>query len=180
MIYILTVDDYVCIDRYSVYFFGTKETGTLTAESMWHYTPETKAKIASRHMKKEFYSEGIDQIENARETEMSGGDVDLNQTEMLGGDVDLDQTEMLGGDVGLDQTLKEQVVVDRDEGGPDESQKSIFQIPGAKEAQHGKQNLGPPGLLTIKQNGKQRRKSCGSCESCLAPPCGECTPCKQK
>ena len=168
MIYILTVDDYVCIDRYSVYFFGTKETGTLTAESMWHYTPETKAKIASRHMKKEFYSEGIDQIENARETEMSGGDVDLNQTEMLGGDVD------------LDQTLKEQVVVDRDEGGPDESQKSIFQIPGAKEAQHGKQNLGPPGLLTIKQNGKQRRKSCGSCESCLAPPCGECTPCKQK
>ena len=29
--------------------------------------------------------------------------------------------------------------------------------------------------------GKQiRRKSCGICDSCIAPPCGACTPCNQK
>ena len=55
------------LDRYKVYFYGTYETGTLKAEDMWPYNPETKAKFAQKNMKKKGYTEGIDQIENTPE-----------------------------------------------------------------------------------------------------------------
>jgi len=54
-------------DRYKVYFYGTYETGTLKAEDMWPYNPDTKAKFAQKNMKKKGYTEGIDQIENTPE-----------------------------------------------------------------------------------------------------------------
>ena len=62
----MTVEDLVrliiCINRYKVFFFGTNETGTLTTDCMWQYTPERKAKHM-KHMTKEFYSDGMNKIE---------------------------------------------------------------------------------------------------------------------
>ena len=57
----------ITLCRYKVYFYGTYETGTLKAEDMWPYNPETKAKFAQKNMKKKGYTEGIDQIENTPE-----------------------------------------------------------------------------------------------------------------
>ena len=53
--------------RYKVIFFGTFETGTLKADSMWPYNPVTKAKFVSRNLQKLGFREAMAQIENTPE-----------------------------------------------------------------------------------------------------------------
>ena len=53
--------------RYKVIFFGTFETGTLKADSMWPYNPVTKAKFVSRNLQNLGFREAMAQIENTPE-----------------------------------------------------------------------------------------------------------------
>ena len=55
------------IGRYKVIFFGTCQTGTLKAESMWPFNPVTKAKMVLKNLKKIGFMEALDQMENTPE-----------------------------------------------------------------------------------------------------------------
>lgn len=208
----------IMFNRYEVYFFGTKEIGKLTPDCMWPYGPKTKAKVAPKHMTKEYFPEGMEQIEKAWETQMFKADGDehtsaeqevvdrdvveaeeVNAREQDGDNsivVDKEQEEYFPGDTeqiekgwetqivdGDGHASAEQAVVDNDvveaEGrSNDRDQDSYMDQVVDKEQVSAEKNILPvPEAEVVKP---RRRKACGRCEKCLAPPCGVCTPCQQK
>jgi len=51
-------------DRYRIFFFGTFETGNLHTDNIWPYNRDNVRNFAVKNMKRQRYSEGMDQIEH--------------------------------------------------------------------------------------------------------------------
>nr|KAF7425102.1 hypothetical protein H0235_007540 [Vespula pensylvanica] len=68
--------------KYSVYFYGTGETAVCKVEELFTYT-ENKAKFGNKALRRKFFHEGLQQLEEELKNEKSKATADLQESNMV-------------------------------------------------------------------------------------------------
>nr|XP_050852068.1 hepatoma-derived growth factor-related protein 2 isoform X2 [Vespula vulgaris] len=81
--------------KYSVYFYGTGETAVCKVEELFTYT-ENKAKFGNKALRRKFFHEGLQQLEQELKNERSKATADLDDLQGYSDVIESDMAEEAG------------------------------------------------------------------------------------